>query len=224
MKKKILFLGKKNCKYSRSIASALFKKHHYLVYIDEDLNPNHKVFKKNFDYIFMFRNKTILNKQILKKFKKKAINFHPGPPTYRGIGCINQALINNEKFYGVTAHLINEKIDNGPIIQANFFKILKKDNLESLLKKTHYELFLLTESLIFGVLGDNDYLNFKIKNYIGPKWSKRYYSKIDLEKIYILNSLKNNTKLCNFIRSTYIDKFYPIISIRNEKYRLKKIR
>ena len=64
--------------------------------------------------IFSFRSFYILKKEFLKKCKKVAINFHPGTPDYRGIGCINFAL-NNEKYYGCTAHIINQKIDNGKI-------------------------------------------------------------------------------------------------------------
>ena len=54
-----------------------------------------------------------------------AINFHPGPPNYRGIGCLNFALLSNEKYYGVTAHIINEKIDNGKILSFKKFRLKK---------------------------------------------------------------------------------------------------
>ena len=47
-----------------------------------------------------------------------AINFHPGPPEYRGVGCVNYAFFDNVKSYGCTAHRINQKIDNGPIIDV----------------------------------------------------------------------------------------------------------
>ena len=41
----------------------------------------------------------------------------------------------------VSLHVINEKIDSGKIINVKRFKIKKKDNVGSLLKKTHNELF-----------------------------------------------------------------------------------
>ena len=61
--------------------------------------------------------------ELLKKVNKAAINFHPGPPEYRGTGCVNYALYENSKFYGCTAHLINEKVDNGKIIDVKKFNI-----------------------------------------------------------------------------------------------------
>ena len=60
---------------------------------------------------FCFRSYFILNKQVLKSVKVASINFHPGPPNFRGFGCLNFALLNNAKQYGCTAHLINIKIE-----------------------------------------------------------------------------------------------------------------
>ena len=39
--------------------------------------------------------------------------------------------------YGTTAHIIDEKIDNGKIIDVELFKINKSYNLEKLLNHTH---------------------------------------------------------------------------------------
>ena len=75
----------------------------------------------------------------LNKLRKNclAINFHPGPLEYRGIGCVNFAILNKEKYYSATAHLMSNKIDNGPILLADYFKISKDDNISSILNKTY---------------------------------------------------------------------------------------
>ena len=49
---------------------------------------------------------------------------------------VNLALYNDESEFGVTAHLINEYIDNGEIIETINFKIEDDDNVEKLLSKT----------------------------------------------------------------------------------------
>ena len=54
---------------------------------------------------------------------------------------MNFALLNNEKQFGVTAHLINENIDDGEIIECRKFNIYKSDCLDSLMKKSHKKLF-----------------------------------------------------------------------------------
>ena len=112
----ILFFYNKNCIFSKRLKNFLYKNSKNCFSID-NLDPDKKTKKilklnLNFDYIFSFRNYYILKKNIIEKAKFAAINFHPGTPKYRGIGCINYALYNNEKNFGSTAHLINEKIDN----------------------------------------------------------------------------------------------------------------
>ena len=131
-KKKFLFCGKKNDKHSKNIISFLRKKNIKLNVILTGEKLNHKnvsrlIYKKEYDYMFFFRSKIILK---LNKLRKNclAINFHPGPPEYRGIGCVNFAILNKEKYYGATAHRMSNKIDNGPILLADYFKI-SKDSL-----------------------------------------------------------------------------------------------
>ncbi len=100
-----------------------------------------KIFQKKFlkkkGIPFSFRNYYIIKKNLLKKIRIASINFHPGTPKYRGRGCVNYALYDNSKSYGCTAHIINEKIDNGDIIHCKKFKINKNSNVETVLFKTH---------------------------------------------------------------------------------------
>ena len=98
----VLLIAKKNCPLSKKIF--YFEKRIKKIYfIQSDLN-NGKILKKlmgikknQYDYLICFRSYLILKKNILSKIKFASINFHPGPPSYRGIGCANFALINNEK-------------------------------------------------------------------------------------------------------------------------------
>ena len=143
---KILFLGRKNCISSEIILNKL-KSYDFEVQFFESKQRKEKINKlvKDWrgDFIISFRNLMILPEEVLKKASIMALNFHPGPPEFPGSGCINFALYNEEESYGVTAHVMNEKVDNGKILEVRRFKILESDNLESLLKKTHKELFLL---------------------------------------------------------------------------------
>jgi hypothetical protein len=40
-----------------------------------------------------------------------AVNFHPGPPNYRGTGCVNFALYDGADAYGCTSHLLAPEIE-----------------------------------------------------------------------------------------------------------------
>ena len=59
-----------------------------------------KIKNKKFDFIISYRSSMILKNQDISIANIAAINLHPGPPKYRGIGCLNYALYNNEKKYG----------------------------------------------------------------------------------------------------------------------------
>jgi phosphoribosylglycinamide formyltransferase 1 len=76
-----------------------------------------KKFKsKKIDYVFCFGLK-ILKPLLINSYKNKIINFHPSLlPKYPGLNAIDQAILNNEKEIGNTAHFIDEGIDTGEII------------------------------------------------------------------------------------------------------------
>ena len=72
-----LFFGRADCKYSLKIKNFLKKKIKRVDVITSDKEKNiNKYLKKNYDYIFCFRSKFILTKNVLKK-SKFSINFHP---------------------------------------------------------------------------------------------------------------------------------------------------
>ena len=61
------------------------------------------------------------------------INLHASLlPNYRGAAPINWALINGEKYTGVTTFFIDDKIDTGDILLQKRIKINKTDNAEDL--------------------------------------------------------------------------------------------
>jgi methionyl-tRNA formyltransferase len=60
---------------------------------------------------------------ILNRLGYGAINFHPGPPSYPGWAPAHFALYNGEREFGVTAHVMIEQVDAGPIIDTTPFPI-----------------------------------------------------------------------------------------------------
>lgn len=75
------------------------------------------------DWIISFKSDLYLPESILERAKYGAINFHPGPPMYRGLGCYKAALANRDRTYGVTCHHMDGKLDHGPIISVKSFSI-----------------------------------------------------------------------------------------------------
>ena len=218
----VLFFGRKDCIYSNKLKSFFKQKSKNFYYIQSSFSEEKikiSKFKKiKLDYIFSFRSFYILKKEFLKKCKKVAINFHPGTPDYRGIGCINFALLNNEKYYGCTAHIINQKIDNGKILSVKRFKIRSNDNVQSCLEKT-YKLMFKQAKVIIKLLNKNEHNLMKlIEKNKKIKWSKKLYTKRDLEKLYIIDKKLSQNKINKVIRATKTEKYKPYILLNKKKF------
>jgi sugar O-acyltransferase (sialic acid O-acetyltransferase NeuD family) len=139
----VLFFGRKGDIYS-------IKCHKHLLDLDFDVTVvwsskrgeklPQEIYLKNYDYIFCFRSYFILPRQLLESVNFECINFHPGPPEHPGSRGINFSLYNNDSIFGITVHLMDEKVDSGKILFANYFPIVESDDLKTLLNKTHNEL------------------------------------------------------------------------------------
>jgi methionyl-tRNA formyltransferase len=76
------------------------------------------------DIILSIASSRIFGKPILSVPKLGCINVHAGMlPKYRGINPSFWALLNQEKKSAVTVHFINDRIDDGDIIQQDIFDI-----------------------------------------------------------------------------------------------------
>jgi methionyl-tRNA formyltransferase len=216
----ILFFGRENCKYSLRISNFLKKNSKKLIFIkskkrNEFINLK-KINNQKFEFIFCFRSFYILKKKLIDQSKFGAINFHPGTPKYRGIGAVNFAIYQKSKSYGSTAHFINEKIDNGKIIDVCEFKINKSHNIEKILNKTYLLMFKQAIRVFKNILQNKNYYLSKKKTKF--KWSKKLYTSSDLNKLYEINLSKCKLDLTKLLNATYTKKFKPFIKIKNTKY------
>ena len=93
--------------------------------------------KKNFEKIKKFNCNLLISmsydqifgKNFIKEYKNKIINCHAGDlPFYRGRSVLNWVLVNDEKYFGITTHFIDKKIDKGDIILKK--KIIIKDSYD----------------------------------------------------------------------------------------------
>ncbi|MQF64500.1 phosphoribosylglycinamide formyltransferase [SAR202 cluster bacterium AC-409-J13_OGT_754m] len=80
----------------------------------------------------------LLGPSTVAKFRNRILNIHPALlPRFSGKGFYGKnihksVLSSNEKFTGVTIHLVDEQYDHGPIIAQKRIAIMKEDTLESL--------------------------------------------------------------------------------------------
>lgn len=157
----------------------------------------------------------MLNANFIRKAKIAAINFHPGPPQYRGIGCVNFALYNLEKYYGATAHLIEKKVDSGKILDLKLFKIPKNSTISEILKKTYEVQIKQFNKLINKLINENYDLKKFNQKY---RWSSKLYLRKDMEKLYKIDKHINKKELIRRVRATNTKKYKPYIMVHGYKF------
>jgi len=102
------------------------------------------------DYIISYLSPWIIPAFLLDRASIAAINFHPGPPEYPGVGCTNFAIYNNESIFGITCHHMAPKVDTGEIIAVRRFPVFEADTVFSLTQRCYS--FILT--LFYEVISD----------------------------------------------------------------------
>ena len=218
---KVLFIGKEGDKYSIKYYLYLQKNFRNVSVVYNNL-INHKQIQRRIkhwkgDYIFCFRSNYLLKKKEIRKVSKNIINFHPGPPQYRGIGCVNFAIMNEEKRYGSTVHLIDsDKIDNGKIVDVVLWKNKNASSVEEILLKTYEKQFHQFKRVIKYIKKDN--LEFLIKKNKKYKWSKKLYTKNDLNNLYLIDVNVKKKYFQKILKSTITEKFKPYIVLHGKKF------
>ena len=113
----------------------------YLILNTKLRNYENKIFqilkKKKINFICLAGYMKIISKNFIEKFRKKIINIHPSLlPKFKGLNTFSRVLKNNEIKTGCTVHYVDEKLDNGLIINQKSFYINSDDNEVSLKLKT----------------------------------------------------------------------------------------
>lgn len=171
----------------------------------EELNP---------DIGFSVRYDKIIPQSVINSFKQGIFNTHGGIlPEYRGSYCNINALINNEKEYGVTLHYISQEIDAGDIVAIKKIDIDECDTGFSLYKKS--------EQLCYEVLVENikDIINDKNKRVCQDEFinkgheSNIYYTKNTIEKKRIdKDKLDDSINIIKAFDSPFHEPAYTLIN------------
>src|SRR3989339_350313 len=148
------------------------------------------------DICISYMSPWIIPKRMLAGVRKFSINFHPGPPGYRGIGCTNFAIYNNESIYGVTAHLMTPRVDAGRIVSVKYFPILQGDSLFSLTQKCYRQILV----LFYGVFGH--YLTRGDLPKSDAVWGKHLYTRKELNELCSIRSGMSRLEIAKRIRAT----------------------
>lgn len=210
---RVLYFGRKNCTASdKALEYLLMLGFEVNVILSEGFGKKlpDNINEWEGDFILCFRSYFILRKPLLEKAKIAAINFHPGPPEYPGSGCLNYALFERANQYGVTAHIINEKIDNGRIIKVNRFPIFSNDDVNTLLTRTHHQLLQCFYEVLGGISsGLETYISEQIKESSNEAWNGEARRMKELSKYQLVSKDISQDSLTEKVRAFHTES-YPI--------------
>lgn len=151
---RILFIGKKDDHYSK-VAAGFIELHfeNPLIIFSKRTEPfPAELLDWEGDLIISYLAQWIIPAALLEKAKFAAINLHPGPPDYPGIGCTNFAIYNGEKEFGITCHHMQPRVDSGAIVAVRRFPVLENDTVYSITQRCYVEIIHLFYELVTGVL------------------------------------------------------------------------
>lgn len=145
----------------------------------------------------------IIKQEILDQIPL-CINIHFGMlPKYRGSFSIPWAILNNEKYIGVTLHKIDSGIDSGKIIFQSKIKNNPNNSCRQIYSLAINEGLKLCKKLITN-LENNKNLIFKKQNE-----AKATYYPLEFPENFHINWQQTTTYIFNYIRACYFPPFTP---------------
>jgi len=223
--KRVLFFGRAKCSLTEDLLKKLVRYGFDVTFI-KSANRSEKLQEDIYwwegEYIVCFRSLYVLPKRLIDKASIAAINFHPAPPEYPGSGCINFALYDEVNNYGVTAHVMNELVDNGRILEVRRFPVTPNDNLVTVLSRTHSELFNLCSDFISGLYSNGEnFLKEKMEASENEVWRGKARLLKELDELQKIDTTVSEKELKRIIRATYIEGYPPKIELHGYSFRLE---
>jgi methionyl-tRNA formyltransferase len=195
---RVLFIGKEGDSYSKTAADfvQLHFRNAVIVFSKRtDPFPGH-LHEWEGDLIISYLAQWIIPGSLLQKAKKAAINFHPGPPDYPGIGCTNFAVYNREKEFGITCHHMLAKVDSGSIIEVRRFPVFENDTVYSITQRCYTEILHLFYKLI------SDLLTNRSLPQSNETWTRMPYTRKQLNELCELRPDMDKDEIALRIKAT----------------------
>ena len=147
------------------------------------------------DYIISYLSPFIIPEHLLRRARRAAINFHPGPPAYPGIGCTNFAIYNGEAEFGVTCHHMDAKVDTGPIVAVRRFPLHETDSVRSLTERCYESILELFLEICELVLAD------KPMPVSSEEWQRKPFNRHELDELCRITLDMSPTEVARRVRA-----------------------
>ena len=110
----------------------------------------------------------------------------------------------------------SDKIDCGKIVDVVLWKTKNNSTIDEILLKTYEKQFYQFKKVIRYIKKDN--LEFLIKKNKKYEWSKKLYTKNDLNNLYLIDVNVKKDVFKKILRSTVTEKFKPYILVHGKKF------
>lgn len=151
---------------------------------------------RTYDYVFSYIAPWIVPENVLANTTIAAVNFHPGPPAYPGIGCTNFAIYNNARTYGVTAHHMERTVDTGAVIRVHTFPVLREDTVYTLTQRCYASIFLLFSEIVAHIKSGRALPASPLQ------WTRRPYTRKELNDLCRVTDDMDDAEVARRIRAT----------------------
>jgi len=94
--------------------------------------------EEKIDFIVFAGFMKVLSSFFIKSYPNKILNVHPSLlPAFKGARGIKDTFTYSTKVAGVTIHFVDDKMDHGPIIMQQAFRVTPRETLKSLEERVH---------------------------------------------------------------------------------------
>jgi methionyl-tRNA formyltransferase len=118
----------------------------------------------------------IVPAKVLDRLGYGAYNFHPGPPSYPGWAPAHFALYARATEFGATAHVMIDRVDEGPIVGVEMFAIPSGASAASLEGMAYARLSYLFWTLAKSLANRSEALPWLPLRWSGKKTTRRDYA------------------------------------------------
>ena len=225
-----IFIGVKRSDFE-SVAQVLTERVEYISWPDDN-NEKSDVISATMEKLespqacyIHFSGYQRLSRNELKIFQNNCINIHPAPPKYPGVGGLNHALYNNEKFFGVTIHLMNSQIDDGRILNVIPFPINHYKCLQDAIGNLGELRLEILQDIVTDISQTSftEYINKHNHNEFS--WSKKMWSRKELDAMQTvsIDGLQHKHEIERRIRAFQTDKFPIQLKINKRLFSLVEV-
>jgi len=211
---KILFIGKREDKAAEKAAKELLQlfPNTQVVWSHRSIKYPEELKSWTGDYIFSYLAQWIIPAATLNGAKVAALNWHPGPPQYPGIGCTNFAVYNQESEFGITCHHMNPKVDTGSLVEVRRFPVQPNDSVFTITENCYKEIAASFSSIIKGIYAAQPLPEST------EQWTRKPYRRTELDALCVLTPDMSKEEMQLRIKATKYDRHWAFLELYGIKF------